>query len=171
MVVGGTLRLDRSHVERGSPQVSQDRPGLVPTVGQDLCARQSGPVPSGKCLAHGGSAGADAQTDWRTLVRHAQAAQLAWLHAQMRDGTYRPQPVRRVWIPKPGSSERRPLGIPAVRDRVVQAALRHVLEPIFETGVCRTELRLPSGTRGQGRAAAGGHCSCKRATLGWWMRT
>ncbi len=40
--------------------------------------------------------------------------------------------MRRVWIPKPGSAEKRPLGIPTVRDRVVQAALRHVLEPIFE---------------------------------------
>ena len=40
--------------------------------------------------------------------------------------------MRRVWIPKPGSTEKRPLGIPTVRDRVVQTALRHVLEPIFE---------------------------------------
>jgi RNA-directed DNA polymerase len=45
---------------------------------------------------------------------------------------FRPQCVRRVWIPKPGSDEPRPLGIPTVRDRVVQAALRLVLEPIFE---------------------------------------
>ena len=47
-------------------------------------------------------------------------------------GAYQPQPVERRWIPKPGSQEKRPLGIPTVRDRVVQAALRHVIEPIFE---------------------------------------
>jgi RNA-directed DNA polymerase len=84
-----------------------------------------------RVVSKGGCAGADQQT-----VAHfaGQAeAELARLHAQLRDGTYRPLPVRRAWIPKPGSNEQRPLGIPAVRDRVVQAALRHVLEPIFET--------------------------------------
>jgi RNA-directed DNA polymerase len=50
----------------------------------------------------------------------------------LREGTYQPQPVRRAWTDKPGSRDKRPLGIPTVRDRVVQAALRHVLEPIFE---------------------------------------
>jgi RNA-directed DNA polymerase len=84
-----------------------------------------------KVWKNGGSAGVDGQT-----VAHFERqadAELARLQAQMRDGTYRPQPVRRAWIPKPGSQEKRPLGIPAVRDRIVQAALRHVLEPIFET--------------------------------------
>ncbi len=57
---------------------------------------------------------------------------LTKLEAQLRDGSYRPQSIRRVNIPKPGTNETRPLGIPTVRDRVVQAALRHVLEPILE---------------------------------------
>lgn len=48
------------------------------------------------------------------------------------DGRYQPHDVRRVWIDKPGSKEKRPLGIPTVRDRVVQTALRNVIEPIFE---------------------------------------
>jgi group II intron reverse transcriptase/maturase len=57
---------------------------------------------------------------------------LAELASALKDGSYRPLPTRRVFIPKPGSSERRPLSIPAVRDRIVQAAAKIVLEPIFE---------------------------------------
>ncbi len=57
---------------------------------------------------------------------------LARLGESLRQRTYRPQAVRRVWIPQPGRKVKRPLGIPTVRDRVVQTALRHVLEPIFE---------------------------------------
>jgi RNA-directed DNA polymerase len=84
-----------------------------------------------KVWRKGGSAGADAQT-----VAHfarQEEEELRRLHEQLRAGRYQPQPVRRAWIPKPGSKEKRPLGIPAVRDRIVQGALRHVLEPIFET--------------------------------------
>jgi RNA-directed DNA polymerase len=83
-----------------------------------------------KVWRNGGSAGADEQTVAH-FGRHAEA-ELQRLHAQLRAGTYRPQPVRRAWIAKPGSQEKRPLGIPAVRDRIVQGALRHVMEPIFE---------------------------------------
>jgi RNA-directed DNA polymerase len=59
-------------------------------------------------------------------------ANLKRLSEGLRSGNYRPQAIRRHYIPKPGSREKRPLGIPTVRDRVVQAALRMVLEPIFE---------------------------------------
>ena len=83
-----------------------------------------------KVQRNGGSAGADEQT-LAHVARHAEQ-ELQKLHEQLRAGTYRPQPARRVWIPKPGRTEQRPLGIPAVRDRIVQGALRHVLEPIFE---------------------------------------
>ena len=54
------------------------------------------------------------------------------LSEDLRLDKYVPQPIKRVYIPKPGSDQKRPLGIPTVRDRVVQTALRNVIEPIFE---------------------------------------
>jgi RNA-directed DNA polymerase len=54
------------------------------------------------------------------------------LSEALRTNTYKPSPVRRTYIPKPGSSEKRPLGIPTIIDRIVQTALRNVIEPIFE---------------------------------------
>ena len=57
---------------------------------------------------------------------------IAQLSSSLKDGTYEPLAVKRGWIPKPGSKEKRPLGVPAVKDRTVQTALRNVAEPIFE---------------------------------------
>ena len=57
---------------------------------------------------------------------------LGELAEDLRNGRWRPSPARRVFIPKPGTTEQRPLSIPSVRDRVVGAALKIVLEPIFE---------------------------------------
>jgi RNA-directed DNA polymerase len=54
------------------------------------------------------------------------------LSEALRTNTYKPLPVRRTYIPKPGSSEKRPLGIPTIIDRIVQTAVRNVIEPIFE---------------------------------------
>lgn len=80
--------------------------------------------------ANQGAAG----VDHVTVARYERRleANLAELSEQLRTNTYRPQGIRRHWIGKLGSREQRPLGIPTVRDRIVQTALRLVLEPIFE---------------------------------------
>jgi RNA-directed DNA polymerase len=78
----------------------------------------------------GGGAGVDQQTIKK--FESDSMANLMEIRAELASGRYQPRAIKRTWIPKPGSREERPLGIPAVRDRVVQAALRHVLEPIFE---------------------------------------
>src|SRR5450432_2168502 len=83
-----------------------------------------------KVKANQGAAGVDHQTI--EMFEANLDTNLSKVAQQLADGSYCPQAVRRHWIAKPGSSEKRPLGIPTVRDRVVQTALRHVLEPIFE---------------------------------------
>jgi RNA-directed DNA polymerase len=87
-------------------------------------------VASQSVLGNGGAAGVDHQTVEQFQDRLLE--ELKRLEEELRTGKYQPRPVKRVWIPKPGSTEERPLGIPSVRDRVVQTALVHVLEPIFE---------------------------------------
>jgi hypothetical protein len=77
-----------------------------------------------------GAAGVDRVTIEQFATRLSE--NLEHLHASLQTGSYVPQAVRRVWIPKPGTNQQRPLGIPTVRDRVVQAAVRNVVEPIFE---------------------------------------
>jgi RNA-directed DNA polymerase len=79
--------------------------------------------------ANEGAAGVDGQSIER-FEAHAQAY-LAELATALRDGSYQPQPIRRVEIPK-GDGRTRPLGIPTVKDRIVQTAVKFVLEPIFE---------------------------------------
>ena len=83
------------------------------------------------CRANGGAPGVDGET-----FEDIEASGAArWLHAvreEVRTERYTPQPVRRVMIPKPGGVGQRPLGIPTIRDRVVQTAATLVLEPIFE---------------------------------------
>ena len=78
-----------------------------------------------------GAPGIDQETI-ADVERYGVARLLDELAADLKDGSYRPLPARRVFIDKPGSSERRPLSIPAVRDRIVQTAVKSVIEPIFE---------------------------------------
>lgn len=83
-----------------------------------------------KVVAKGGSAGIDNQSA-RQIEGHKDQT-IAKLEQELRASQYQPQAVKRVWIPKPGSNEKRPLGVPTLRDRIVQGALLQVIEPIFE---------------------------------------
>lgn len=114
-----------------------------------------------KVRRNGGSAGADGQSV--KVFEERLEKELPRLHEEIREGIYSPMPVRRCWIPKPGSQEKRPLGIPALRDRIVQGAVRHVIEPILEKEFsehsygfrpgkgCKDALRRVDRLLGQGR--------------------
>ena len=83
-----------------------------------------------KVVAKGGSAGIDKQSARQIEVHKDQT--IRELEQELRASQYQPQAVKRVWIPKPGSNEKRPLGVPTLRDRIVQGALLQVIEPIYE---------------------------------------
>ena len=92
--------------------------------------------------ANGGAAGVDGQS----IERFEGQAELylGELVQALREGSYRPQPIKRVEIPK-GDGRMRPLGIPAVKDRIVQRALKLVIEPIFEVMFCPTSYGFRRG--------------------------
>jgi RNA-directed DNA polymerase len=83
-----------------------------------------------RCRANRGAAGVDDQT-FLDIKEYGEGRWLEELAKELREKTYQPQPVKRVWIPKPDGKQR-PLGIPTIRDRVVQMAAMLILEPIFE---------------------------------------
>ena len=97
-----------------------------------------------------GAAGIDRVT-LAAVEEYGVARLLDELAAELEEWRYRPLPARRVFIPKPGSTEQRPLSIPSVRDRIVQAAVGIVLEPIFEADFL-PELRVSSQALGAPRA-------------------
>jgi group II intron reverse transcriptase/maturase len=83
-----------------------------------------------RCKANGGAAGVDEQT-FEHIEKDGRERWLDELTRELKSRTYKPQPVRRVYLPKPDGKQR-PLGIPTIRDRVVQTAAGLVLEPIVE---------------------------------------
>src|SRR5213078_2890656 len=90
-----------------------------------------------RCQANGGAAGVDNQT-FENIEAHSRERWLDELTQELKSRTYQPQPVRRVYIPKPDGKQR-PLGIPTIRDRVVQTSAMLVLEPIFEADLPREQ--------------------------------
>ncbi len=98
----------------------------------------------GKTRSNRGAAGVDGQS----VDRFAAKADvyLSELATALREGSYRPQPVKRVEIPK-GDGRTRPLGIPTVKDRIVQTAVKYVLKPIFEATFCATSYGFRPGRR------------------------
>jgi RNA-directed DNA polymerase len=98
-------------------------------------------------VARAGAPGVDGRTTEAVAARAEE--ELATITRLLRENRYEPQPVRRVWIEKLGSREKRPLGIPTVRDRIVQSALLHVLEPIFERDFADTSYGFRPGRNAQ----------------------
>lgn len=83
------------------------------------------------CKSNGGAPGVDGRR-FEDIEAYGRGRWLGELAEALRTKAYRPEAVRRVYIPKPGGKQQRPLGIPTIRDRVVQTAALVVLEPIFE---------------------------------------
>jgi RNA-directed DNA polymerase len=96
-----------------------------------------------RCQANKGAAGVDGQT-FADIKEYGEKRWLEELAKELQDKTYQPSPVKRVWIPKPDGKQR-PLGVPTIRDRVVQMAVVVVLEPIFEADLPSEQHAYRSG--------------------------
>lgn len=116
------------HEQASMARCEQTSPGAGDLLGQAL-ARQNMAAAWKRVKANKGSAGVDG----RTVQDTGEHLKTAWpeIRAKLLDGSYRPEPVRRVGIPKPGGGTRE-LGIPTVVDRLIQQALLQVLQPLID---------------------------------------
>jgi RNA-directed DNA polymerase len=116
------------HEQASTARCEQTSPGAGDLLGQAL-ARENMVRAWKRVLANKGSAGVDG----RTVLETGEYLKQAWpeIRSRLLDGSYRPEPVRRVGIPKPGGGTRE-LGIPTVVDRLIQQALLQVLQPLID---------------------------------------
>ncbi len=114
---------------------------------------------------NGGAPGVDGES-FAAIEAAGREAWRAGIRKDLVARTYRPAPVRRVMIPKPGGGER-PLGIPTIRDRVVQTAAKLVLEPIFEADLDPAAMAIGRDGAGPTRSRRCTRCSAE-ATPTWW---
>ena len=129
---GDTVTAAKARKPKGGADVCLDTQRSAPntTLMQQVLARENLQRAWKQVKANHGAAGIEGMTV-EELPDFARSPQWAWVRKALEDGTYQPQPVRRVYIPK-DSGGLRPLGIPAVLDRVIEQALAQVLEPLFD---------------------------------------
>ena len=128
LVVGRSRGMDGAHAVGAGER--RHRRQVVRVDRQGVCARDAADRVD-EVQANRGAAGVDGQSVERFAARADDY--LCELAKALREDDYRPQAVKRVEIPK-GDGKTRPLGIPTVKDRIVQQAVRLVIEPIFESG-------------------------------------
>ena len=135
--------------EASAAEACLERPAVAGPSMEGIVERENLKKALAQVTRNKGAAGIDGMTV-EELPAHLKEHWLA-IRAQLLDGSYKPQPVRRVEIPK-ASGGLRPLGIPTVLDRLIQQAVMQVLQAEWD-GTLRDELRLPAGPLG---ASGGG---------------